>query len=127
MSPTYRVPKQQLYPADKALRRYNSTPNLGRRLGLNLSVLLPLASSMRTRVLLTKAVEQVYETDFPVNLIHPLDVGGRGALAAKDNVHLLERETLRFGEEEPDERRTHAGQDAEEDVRAVADAWDVTC
>jgi hypothetical protein len=45
----------------------------------------------------------------------------RGVNGAGISYHLLKRETLRLGHEEPDEAGANEGQDAEEEVSAVGD------
>lgn len=59
-----------------------------------------------------------------VDLGHALLVFLRGSLAAEDDVHLLERETLGLGHEEPDERRAEQSEQAEENVGAVGDVFE---
>lgn len=67
------------------------------------------------------AVERSVEANLAVDLLHALGVSGGSALGAEDEVHLLQRQTLSLGNEEPDEAGAHGGDDAEQDVRAVVD------
>lgn len=61
------------------------------------------------------------QSDLSINLLHALKVGTRCALGTKYGVHLLERQPLRLGHDEPDKGSAQHRQAPEEDVRPVGD------
>jgi hypothetical protein len=62
------------------------------------------------------------KTEFTVNFGHALLILERGALAAENGVHFLERKPLGFGDNEPDESGAERGDEAKENVGSVRDA-----
>jgi hypothetical protein len=67
----------------------------------------------------TSAAEQLSETNLGVDLPPALLLALSSSDRAEERVHLLESQTLGFGEIESDKGCAHGGEDAEEDVGAV--------
>ena|SRR5690242_16357587 len=90
-----------------------------RFLNMNSTLLIANDHLIPVVVLRVPSMNDCRESNFLVDLRHPLLILLRRTLASKDDIHLLKTQPLCLRHEKPDKCRTHKRQKTEKNVRSI--------